>query len=97
MAFLSILISIFALDSLLSYTESHPVSLIAFSTTVPLLLLQTGNDPLQLASLLSLHGLQDLCRTLWLTAGGALPSQHLTVLQDKGMLVIPTGNKSAES
>lgn len=58
---------------------------------VPLFLLQPSDDPLQLPSLLPLHGLQDLGRTLGLTAGGALPSQRLTVLQDQGMLVVPVG------
>lgn len=58
---------------------------------VPLFLLQPSDDPLQLPSLLPLHGLQDLGRTLRLTAGGALPSQRLTVLQDQGMLVVPVG------
>lgn len=61
------------------------------SNTLPLLLLQTSYDPLQLASFLPLHSLKDLGRTLGLTAGGALPSKRLTVLQDQGMLVVPVG------
>lgn len=66
-------------------------------STVPLLLLQPSDDPLQLPSLLLLHGLQDLRRTLGLTAGGALASQRLAVLQDQGMLVVPvSGLKSAQ-
>lgn len=64
-------------------------------STVPLLLLQTGDDPLQLAPFLPLHGLEDLRRALWLTAGGALPSQGLTVLKDEGVLVIPVGVQRA--
>lgn len=65
------------------------------SSTVPLLLLQTGDDPLQLAPFLPLYGLEDLRRALWLTAGGALPSQGLTVLKDEGVLVIPAGVERA--
>lgn len=64
-------------------------------STVPLLLLQTGDDPLQLAPFLPLYGLEDLRRALWLTAGGALPSQGLTVLKDEGVLVIPVGVQRA--
>lgn len=59
------------------------------SEALPLLLLQTSYDPLQLPSFLPLHSLKDLGRALGLTAGGALPSQRLTVLQDQGMLVVP--------
>lgn len=55
----------------------------------PLLLFQPSDDPFQLPSLLLLHSLQDLRRALGLTAGGALPSQRLTVLQDQSVLVIP--------
>lgn len=65
------------------------------SSTVPLLLLQTGDDPLQLAPFLPLYSLEDLRRALWLTAGGALPSQGLTVLKDEGVLVIPVGVETA--
>lgn len=61
---------------------------------VPLLLLQTGYDPLQLASFLPLHSLQDLGRALGLAVRGALPSQRLAVLEDQGVLVIPV--ESAE-
>lgn len=57
--------------------------------TSPLLLLQPGDDPLQLPSLLPLHGLQDLGGALWLTVGGALAAQRLAVLQDEGVLVVP--------
>lgn len=57
--------------------------------TLPLLLLQSSDDPLQLPSLLPLHGLQDLGGTLGLTVGGALASQRLAVLQDEGVLVVP--------
>lgn len=69
--------------------------LILVSSTVPLLVLQTGDDPLQLAPFLPLYGLEDLRRALWLTAGGALPSQGLTVLKDEGVLVIPVGVERA--
>lgn len=64
-------------------------------STAPLLLLQAGDDPLQLAPFLPLYGLQDLRWALWLTAGGALPSQGLTVLKDEGVLVIPVGVERA--
>lgn len=67
------------------------------SKAIPLLLLQTSNDPLQLASFLPLYGMQDLARTLWLTTGGAFPSQRLTVLQNQGMLIIPMGVESDKS
>lgn len=67
------------------------LDLLNLSHVLPLLLLQASDDPLQLSSFLPLHGLQDLGRTLGLTAGGALPSQRLTVLQDQGMLVVPVG------
>ena len=56
-----------------------------------------SNDPLQLASFLPLHSLQDLGRALGLTAGGARSSQRLTVLQDQGMLIVPVGVESTES
>lgn len=63
----------------------------------PLLLLQTSNDPLQLSSFLPLHSLEDLGRTLGLTAGGAFPSQRLTVLQDEGVLVVPVENNKSST
>lgn len=75
----------------MSVLEQKP----ARASSLPLLLLQASDDPLQLPSLLPLHGLQDLGGTLWLTAGGALATQRLAVLQDQGVLVVPvSGLKS---
>lgn len=78
-------------EELKPWTKKHPRN-----STLPLLLLQSSDDPLQLASLLPLHGLQDLGGTLGLTAGGALATQRLAVLQDQGVLVVPVCGLKSE-
>ena len=53
----------------------------------PLLFLKVSNDALQLSSLFLFHGLEYLSRTLWLTRR-RLSSQRLTILLDKGVLIL---------